>query len=129
MNGKGSGKEAEMTAGHNSYVASATADPGPGGATNAFSSLTTLGFPRCLTLIFTSEYSSEPRRTGTAQMLVAQRSWLSGCRTSGSEEKLVVSITCQHSFGHYTSLKKQIKTPFHNSSDLIISITATFLLL
>lgn len=72
VNGKGFGKEAEMTAGPSPYIASAAADPGPGGSVNAFSSLTTLGFPCCLLLIFTSDYSSEPTRMGTAQTLVTQ---------------------------------------------------------
>lgn len=72
MNGKGSGKEAEMTARHSSYVASSAVDPGSAGSISASSSLTALGFPHCLLLIFTTDYSSEPTRMGMAQMLVAQ---------------------------------------------------------
>lgn len=39
---KDSEKEAEMTGGHNSYVASVAAAPGPRDPTNVFSSLMTL---------------------------------------------------------------------------------------
>lgn len=48
MNGKDCEKEAEITAGHNSYAASPAASLGPGGSTNAFSRLIT---PASLSLL------------------------------------------------------------------------------
>lgn len=49
VNGEDSEKETEMTTGHNSYIVSAATAPGPGGPTNAFSSLVT---PANLSLLF-----------------------------------------------------------------------------
>lgn len=127
VNGKGSGKEAEMTAGHNSYIASAAADPGPGGSTDAFSSLTTtrlsllfaLDFHKWLQLrAYKDGHSTNAGHTVamTEQMqdIGVWRKACDECHLSAVIQSLYIT-------------KKQRKSQFHNYSDLVILIAATFL--